>query len=91
MLTHTEALIRDIRFKLDGIGRQFIFDGTHDTAQMLTQMKYIVQNSLQEMIGERIEDFVVYEPVGHLRNTLKVVIQPSLSVERIVVDLVTNP
>ena len=93
-LTRTEILISDIRAKMESIGKQFIFDGAHVTAQTLTQFKDTIQDSLQRMVCERrIQNFAINEPTNpvHPRNTLEIVIQPSLTVERVIVDLVINP
>ena len=93
-MTRTEVLISDIRAKIDAVGRQFIFDGAVVTPDLTDRMRYTIQDSLQQMVSERrIQNFSIHEPVDprHPRNTLEIVIQPSLTVEHVIVDLVINP
>jgi len=91
-LTRTDILMGDIRAKLESISKRFINEHVGHSA--LTHIKHTIQDALQQMVCERrIQNFCVTDatqPV-HPHSTLEIVIQPSLTVERIIVDLVINP
>lgn len=97
-MTRTEVLMNDIRDKIAAIGRQFINDGRphHNQAspQTLDCLRLTLQCALQQMVNRRqIQNFGIQDvtqPV-HPNNVFEIVIQPNLSVERIVVDFIINP
>lgn len=97
-MTRTEVLMGDIQRKMESIGKQFINDGRPHHRQVspdtLTCLRLTMQAVLQDMVAQRqIQNFDIHDatqPV-HPNNTFEIVIQPALTAERIVLDLVINP
>lgn len=90
-------LMDDIRQEMTRIGKQFINDGQphgRHSPDTITCLRLTMQAALQELVNQRrIENFDIHDATTptHAFPVMEVVIAPTCSVERIVVDVAINP
>ena len=83
----------DIRTKMEHLCRGFIHDAEVVDNNTMTYMRLVMQESLQQMCNDcTIQNSRIYDvtrPDG--LPTFEIVIQPTLTVEYMVVNLIINP